>query len=126
MIAPGLAKITSSLLSQPSHPQQQNLTAPTEKIIKDALVAKSRSLPHDKKFNEEFTIKSIKKMHDWWYVATIKINGFDRQVILSNFTDKKVEVVAGPNSGLPYYNISNGQGVPYDVIDEFNSSYREG
>lgn len=126
LVAPALAKLASSYLSQPAQPQQQNLTPVTNEQVKEALIAKNRSLPTDKKFNEDFTVESLKKMHEWWYIATIDINGFSRPVMLSNFTDKKVDVVAGPNSGLPYYNISNSQGVPYDVIEAFNSSYREG
>lgn len=121
--APLSAKLVSTfVLNRPRSPQLSNINTLTKQEAYNAITERNKSNPISNQYNPEFTVEEIKKLSQWWYVAIIEMDGQDQSVLLSKFTNDSVIAKTNPGVGLPYLNISDGAGVPYDAIDKLNET----
>lgn len=114
----------------------QSVTPATKEELFEAITTTTKH-EHVHQFEEEdgeiYTIVSHEQINTWWYIINVTyedpIENEKRTapmlaVKYYNGTDS-IRVVTHPNEPLPFYNISDSIGVPYEVIDKYSAAIAE-
>lgn len=78
-------------------------------------------------------VSSFKHLHKWWYIVMVKYANYGKvspnpaPMLIAKYYNGEggSQVVTDPGEQLPLYNISDSQGIPYNVIDEYNNALLE-
>lgn len=75
------------------------------------------------------SIDSYKNINTWWYIINVRYASYGKEardtlpmIAVKYYNGQKsIQVVTNPGESLNYYNISDSAGIPYDVIDQYNT-----
>ncbi len=130
VVAPLCAYLLTDTLRQSN---TQNILNPQKRdnnAIKQALEKENNTLDDQDKL-QDISVTSVERLHDVWYIASVQYKTSSDTTPQSaialvgdlNGDKDKLVVILKPDELFPQVNISNGIGVPYDVIDHINQYY---
>lgn len=75
-------------------------------------------------------VVSFENLDTWWYIVMVKYASYGKEnplaspMLVVKYYDgtDTIQVVTNPGEPLPFYNISDSSGIPYDVIDKYNEA----
>lgn len=120
-----------------NHESEQKIS-PKEKdssAVESALLKENQTLPEEDRL-QDLKVESVEKHQSIWYIATVSYSPLESSedsatytavALVGDFRDSADEmtVLLKPDETFQYGNISNGMGVPYDIIELMDKKGKE-
>lgn len=76
------------------------------------------------------SIDSYKNINMWWYIINVRYATYGKEgsgtrpmiVVKYHNGADSIKIVTNPGEPLDYHNISDSAGIPYEIIDQYNST----
>jgi len=132
IVSPAIAwgVVASQYRSDPtSDTPSTKVTPATKKELLDVVTKKHKeSHIEDGSDIKILDVVSYENLHTWWYIVKVKYASYGKEypvaspMLLVKYFDgpNTVHIITNPGESLPFYDISDSVGIPYDVIDKYN------
>jgi hypothetical protein len=128
LIIPILLGLWLSNIFNPPYNHIKAIPTPSNTEFLNRLNEINSNFIEDKKIHNISSIKSIKRYGSWWYIVNVEIKideglYITKPIIANKFkSGEQINFIINPEKYFTYQNISDGLGIPYELLDDYFNS----